>query len=180
MSDEGRVHHVYDGIEEQDNRLPNWWLGILWGTLLFGVGYWLYYPVTGLGPDQRTEFAQDQAALEAKLQALKPSPEAMLAALEKDPALVAEGRALFGQTCATCHGAQAQGNIGPNLTDGFWLNGGRPQDILRVVAEGSVTKGMPAWERTLGPQKVQQLVAYVLSIRNTHVAGKPPQGEPVQ
>jgi len=39
--------HNYDGIEEYDNPLPAWWF---WGfvlSIVFGIGYLLYYPGTG-------------------------------------------------------------------------------------------------------------------------------------
>ncbi len=35
-----KVVHVYDDIEEEDNHLPHWWLGILFGAIVFGFGYW--------------------------------------------------------------------------------------------------------------------------------------------
>jgi cytochrome c oxidase cbb3-type subunit 3 len=77
-----------------------------------------------------------------------------------------------------CHGPNAGGTVGPNLTDKFWIHGGSAMDIHRTVDEGVVEKGMLAWGRQIGPTKVQQVVAYVLSIRNTDVdGGKPAEGE---
>ncbi len=37
---------------------------------------------------------------------------------------------------------------------------------------------MPAWMNQLGPTRVQAVVAYVLTLRNTDVTGKEPQGQP--
>jgi cytochrome c oxidase cbb3-type subunit 3 len=178
---EGTPIHVYDGIEEMDHHLPNWWLGILWGTILFAAGYWMYYAVAGLGPDQRTEYAQEQAALVKRMAASGgPASEEVLLGLARDGATVQAGQAVFGQQCASCHGAQAQGSIGPNLTDAYWLHGGKPLDIQKTVTDGAIEKGMPAWGRTLGSERVRQLTAYLLTLKGTNVAGgKAPQGEPV-
>jgi cytochrome c oxidase cbb3-type subunit 3 len=87
---------------------------------------------------------------------------------------------VYQQNCATCHGAEGQGLIGPNLTDNAWLQGGKPVDIHKTIAQGSVAKGMPAWERTLGVERVRAVTAYVLTFKGRNVPGKPPQGEPEQ
>jgi hypothetical protein len=39
--------HSFDGIEEYDNPLPQWWFMLFAGTLVFSVGYLILYP--GLG-----------------------------------------------------------------------------------------------------------------------------------
>ena len=39
--------HAFDGIEEYDNPLPQWWFMLFVATLVFGVGYLILYP--GLG-----------------------------------------------------------------------------------------------------------------------------------
>jgi cytochrome c oxidase cbb3-type subunit 3 len=182
-SEKPGVLHVYDGIEEMDNHLPRWWLFLLWATLIFGFGYWYYYHVTGLGPGPLEVYrAEASAAAEAarKADAGRPLSDEMLLALVGDPQLVEQGKAQFLQQCAACHGQKAEGLIGPNLTDAFWLHGGKPMDIHKTVSEGVVTKGMPAWAQTLGAERVRAIVAYVLTLKNTNVSGKAPQGEPEQ
>ena len=69
--------------------------------------------------------------------------------------------------------------MGPNLTDEYWIHGARPTDIYNTVTNGVLDKGMAAWGRQLGPNRVQSLVAFVLTIKNTNVPGKAPQGEKV-
>ena len=55
--------------------------------------------------------------------------------------------------CVVCHADQGQGNIGPNLTDKYWIHGAQPVDNHRVVTEGVLDKGMAAWGRQLGPRR---------------------------
>ncbi|WP_224364487.1 cbb3-type cytochrome c oxidase N-terminal domain-containing protein [Hyalangium versicolor] len=180
MSDKSAVHHVYDGIEEHDNVLPNWWLGILWTTLVFSFGYWFYYHVAEMGPGQLGEYQQESAEAASKVADSKPLSDETLLAMVKDDQATASGRQLFQQNCASCHGAEGQGLIGPNLTDNAWLHGGKPVEIHKTISEGAVAKGMPAWERTLGPTRVRTLTAYVLTLKGRNLPGKPPQGEPEQ
>ena len=102
----------------------------------------------------------------------------MLATIAKDPATLAQGKDVFVSTCAPCHKPDGGGNIGPNLTDAYWIHGSKPTDIYRTVTEGVPAKGMPTWAPVLGEQRVEAVVAYVISIENTNVpGGKAPQGE---
>jgi len=180
MSDKSAVHHIYDGIEEHDNRLPNWWLGLLWTTIVFAFGYWFYFHVAEVGTLPLGEYKEEAAEAAQRLADNQPLSNETLLALLKDEQLTGGGKQLFQQNCASCHGVEGQGIIGPNLTDNAWLYGGKPVDIHKTIAEGAVAKGMPAWERTLGASRVRALTAYVLTLKGRNVSGKPPQGEPEQ
>jgi len=173
---QGEIIHVYDGIEEADNQLPLWWLITFYGSIAFAVAYWFHYQVFQTG-------MSSMEAYQAAVAANAPPPGAAmtdeaLVALSGDPSAVAAGQATFAASCVACHAEQGQGNVGPNLTDAYWIHGGAPTDILQVITEGVGDKGMPAWGPILGPDSVQKVAAYVLSIRDTNVAGKEPQGEP--
>jgi cytochrome c oxidase cbb3-type subunit 3 len=101
-----------------------------------------------------------------------------LLASSKDPATVARGARIFSARCAPCHGTRGEGRIGPNLTDGYWLHGGRPMEIFRTVSQGAALKGMPSWGPVLGTSKVVNAVAFVLTLKGTNLPGKAAQGAP--
>lgn len=173
-----RSHHDYDGIQEEDNQLPRWWLATLFLAIAFSFFYWEYFHVLKVGPGITEEYALEAKAAEeraAKLEAAN-LDDATLLALLNTPAME-EGTKLYTENCAACHGAQGEGKIGPNLTDNFWLYGGSPLQIYKTVMDGQPIKGMPAWRPVLGPQKVKAVVAFLLSIRGKNVAGKAPEGK---
>jgi cytochrome c oxidase cbb3-type subunit 3 len=178
---ENRVIHEVDGIQEYDNRLPNWWLYTLYGAIVFAAGYWYVYQTAGVGDSPaaayKAEVDHDLAAQAMQIKVGEATPEALVA-LSKDANAVALGRQVFTSTCAACHRADGGGYVGPNLTDEFWLHGGSPEKIYRTIASGVADKGMPAWQPQLGPLKTQAVAAYVLGLRGTNVVGgKAPQGE---
>lgn len=170
---QGDIVHEYDGIEEADNKLPNWWLATFYVAIVFAVCYWLWFHALTAGTSPLEAYEQERTR---RLEAGGEVTEPMLVDLAQQPVTVAEGRALFEKNCVTCHGPEAGGNIGPNLTDEYWLRGGAPLDIYNTVFNGT-DAGMLSWGPRLGKGRVKQVVAYVLSIRNTHVPGKAPQGE---
>ncbi|HEY3820297.1 MAG TPA: c-type cytochrome [Polyangiaceae bacterium] len=175
------AHHVYDGIVEHDNKLPLWWQLTLYGAVLFALCYWFGRRLDAIeSPRQAYEstLAAEHAAAAERARARGTVDDAMLSAIAKDPATLAQGKDVFVSTCAACHKADAGGNIGPNLTDEYWIHGNKPTDIYKTVTEGVPAKGMPTWAPVLGEQRVEAVVAYVISIENTHVpGGKAPQGE---
>ncbi len=175
---EPSIQPTHDGIEEHDNFLPRWWLATLFGAVLFSFAYWFYYHTAYVGLSQGQELEADEKALSdlrLKAFASKVTDEQLLA-LTKDAALVARGKQTFQTICTACHASKGEGNIGPNLTDAYWIHGGKPVDIYKTVTMGVPEKGMLAWGPTLGPVKVQEVVAFVLTIKNTNVPGKAPQG----
>jgi cytochrome c oxidase cbb3-type subunit 3 len=170
---QGEIIHEYDGILEADNLLPRWWLMTFYGAIAFAVGYWFYYEEFKAGPSPLQAYFAEQAA-DAEKNGVDPS-EAELNALASGATLEL-GQRLFAANCVACHEAKGQGKIGPNLTDGAWLHGGDPLAIFKTVRDGVPAKGMPSWGPTLGRAGVSQVAAFVLTLRNTHVAGKAPEG----
>jgi len=180
--EQNKVIHEVDGIQEYDNKLPNWWLYTLYGTILFGAGYWFHYQTSGFGDLPRAEYQQEMdkaAAVQAeRIKAAGVMTPEALVALSKDKGTLEQGKQVFATTCVACHRADGGGVVGPNLTDDFWLHGAAPDKVFKSISVGVPDKGMPAWGPQLGPDRVRAVTAYVISLRGTNVPnGKAPQGE---
>lgn len=178
--EENLLDHAYDGIHEYDNPLPRWWVWIFAGSFFFAIAYFFQYHLSGNGESIAAAYEaemREAREAEAKSTLSQPVTEESLAKLMADPALMSDAKALFTLRCAPCHGAQAQGVIGPNLTDNAWIHGrGTLTDIYTVIDGGVAAKGMPAWGRQLSPIEVRKVAAYVGTQRGRAVPGKPPEG----
>jgi cytochrome c oxidase cbb3-type subunit III len=98
---------------------------------------------------------------------------ASLEQIERDPELQAYalqvGQSVFGDNCATCHGAGGAGTKGyPNLRDDVWLWGGSLEQIRRTIQVGvrsghgqalGADVNMPAFGRDqmLKPEQIADL-----------------------
>jgi alcohol dehydrogenase (cytochrome c) len=90
---------------------------------------------------------------------------AILAA--QDPAAsgdIAAGRLLFQRSCTACHGGNAKGGRGPDLTSGQWRWGSSDADIAHNILTGIPNTEMPAFPLT--PVQGKQIVAYLRSLAN--------------
>ncbi len=172
--------NVVDGIEEYDNPLPPWWVWLFNLTILFGIAYMVWFHVLNK-PGLEEELAADrqEIAQKAALQAPQASGADDLAAILKDPARIEEGKGIFAANCVACHGPAGEGTVGPNLTDKFWKHGGMPDMVLSTITDGVPSKGMIAWGPILGPQKIESVLAYVMSLQGTNPPNaKAPEGDP--
>ncbi|MEM1222456.1 MAG: c-type cytochrome [Verrucomicrobiota bacterium] len=157
--------HVVDGIQEYDQRLPNWWLIILFGMLVFSTIYWII-------TDQHGYRGHEDSKLEKKLTAIQAvrlansidvSNDGLFWEMSVNPGFVSSGKATFEANCVACHGQNLEGGIGFNLVDSEWIHGARPSEIYVSVSEGFPEKGMLPWEPLLGQKRIAEVVAYVLS-----------------
>jgi cytochrome c oxidase cbb3-type subunit 3 len=168
--------HNYDGIQEYDKRLPNWWLWTLYLTIIFSIVYWFYYFTTRVGPDDQTVINQAMGKIEAvKLAAVANLNDDTLWQMSRNAAFVKAGHATFTANCVTCHLASLRGKaenpaaVGASLIGTRWIYGGRPVDLINTVSKGTA-RGMPAWGPVLGTTRITGVVAYVLS---HHTPGEP-------
>src|ERR1041385_3051068 len=81
--------HVYDGIQEYDKRLPNWWLYTLYLTIVFWVGYWSYYEWFRTGATGPQAVAAAMAKIEAARLSAAPVDDASLWKMSQNAAFVA-------------------------------------------------------------------------------------------
>jgi cytochrome c oxidase cbb3-type subunit 3 len=185
MSDDDRdrlMSHGYDGIREFDNPLPGWWVWIFWATIVFSLGYWAYYQI-GPGPSDVAVYEAEMREAAARQPVATSSggvTDQALLVLQKNPGAMAKGKEIFAGRCVPCHGDRGQGIVGPNLTDDFWLHGGRPSEIYHTITEGVPEKGMVPWKTQLSPEEIAAVTAYVGTLHGTNPPNpKPPEGQKV-
>jgi cytochrome c oxidase cbb3-type subunit III len=153
-----------DGIEEYDNPLPDWWLGLMWFTVIWAIAYAVHYHFIADRSQVRHLAAEMQAA-----EVRWPADAAANASFEITPEAVAAGEVIFLQNCSMCHGQDMEGGIGPALNDDEWIHGGDAESVIRIITEGVPEKGMLTWGPILGPEKINQVAAYVLEENAEHV-----------
>src|SRR5687767_7460453 len=85
--------HVFDGIQEYDKKLPNWWLNTLYLTILFWVGYWGYYEWFGIGRSGEQVVTAAMAKIESERLSAAKLDDASLWKMSQNLTFVNAGKA---------------------------------------------------------------------------------------
>lgn len=183
--------HEWDGIKELDTPLPKWWIYVFYATIVWSLGYYVFYPAWPtlsshtaglLGYSSRVEIREELAAQAAQrapfVDRIRTEP---LDRIESQPELlnfaIAGGRATFLENCAPCHGSGGAGAKGfPSLADDDWLWGGSRDAILQTVTHGvrnvnaeSRQSQMPRFgvDGVLKKAEINDVAEYVLALSGT-------------
>lgn len=178
--------HEYDGIQEFDQKLPNWWLFTFYGAVVFTIAYWsLYYYTSSLQTDEQRITGAIMRLQEKKDEELAKTlatlnDESMIQDWVSNPEIVAMGEATYSIYCVACHSADLSSTMkvgdqsiplpGLSLTDGEWKYGAKPMDLFKIINDGTPADStgyngarMQAWGQTLSPKQVAEVTAYVIS-----------------
>lgn len=178
------IGHSYDGIQELNHPLPTWWNFILYTSIIYSIGYFVYYEFLS-GPTLTQEFKVSHA----KVMAAQAEYKRMNGAFKQEEynAILADdglnkGKVVYETNCLACHNENGIGDAGPNLTDKYWLRAkSTPDTIYNLAYNGSEDNGMPAWSELISKEEIYQAVVYISSLKNTHQkGGKEPQGELIE
>lgn len=174
------LHHSYDGIVELDNPPPPWFMFLFYGTIVFAVVYLGIYWVSDIGLRQDAEYAQQMQDAEVAHKAYLAKAANLIdesnVTLLKEVADIDAGKVLYLEKCIACHKPDGGGNVGPNLTDEYWLHGGSIIDIFKTIKYGVTEKGMQNWQKDLTALQMQQIASFILTLQGTN----PPEAKPAQ
>lgn len=183
MTDKDELReHSFDGIQEYDNDLPRWWLWLFAITIIVAIVYPFIYD---FGPGEFASETVDSevAAIKQNNQLAAPAvstSEQDLLQLVSQTNVINQGKDIYNTRCMPCHGDKGQGMIGPNLTDEYWIHGGKISEVRAIVVNGVLEKGMLAWKDQLTPDQINAVVAFVWSLYGSNPANpKAPEGTKV-
>jgi cytochrome c oxidase cbb3-type subunit 3 len=171
--------HEYDGIKELDNPLPPWLKYLFYVTIIISFSYLiLLFVFQDKDIVQKKEYSNEMLAARAKTEVAVKEDAVKTAATPLTPEQIkAAGKVVFDKICYVCHGKFGEGLVGPNFTDEYWIHGGRPEDLLKVINEGVVEKGMISYKSQLNKTQINSVIAYILSLKGSNPPNqKAPQG----
>lgn len=183
--------HVWDGdLQEFNNPLPRWWMGLFILTLIFAIVYLILYPGLGfwngiLGFSSDNMYKAESKAYEQRIGPLYAKyMQTPIPALAKDPQAMATGQRMFLTYCSQCHGSDAGGSKGfPNLTvsgEKSWLYGNQPETIVQTLTEGRQGMMPPMGAAIGGKQGVTEVANYVRSLSGlSHDTALAAKGKPL-
>lgn len=177
------LDHDADGIQEYDNSLPRWWLYGFYFTIIFSVVYMVHYHVSGTGKLMTAEYEEEMQEAEAvkKIAAANAPKKELATSPLTDAASLKKGQEIFESTnslCATCHRTDLGGQVGPNLTDEYWIHGCDLPTMMKNITTGFPEKGMLPYGSTnkLTDDELLQVASYILSKQGSN----PPDPKPIE
>jgi cytochrome c oxidase cbb3-type subunit 3 len=157
MSEE---QHDYDGIRyREERRSPALFRTLFAGLVVWGVVCGGYYLFSGWSSQSEAD-----ATLSARETRRKEAQSASSAAPRTPAADAAKGKQLYAANCAACHGENAKGSVGPDLTASAYKYGKSKADISRSISEGR-PGGMPAFGSQYNQEQIEALAEYLLSLK---------------
>ncbi len=79
-----------------------------------------------------------------------------------DLGAAAEGKRLYdSQGCMACHGNNARGAVGPDLTDDEWLRAPSDEMIFNTIKNGRAGTLMSPFRDAMSDEQIWQLVTYL-------------------
>jgi len=88
-----------------------------------------------------------------------------------------DGKALYGEHCAKCHGANLEGGEAPSLIDGVWLYGTGNSQRIRNIRFGILQQGMPGFNDALSRKQIDALSDYIGEMEKAAGSERPPLPE---
>ncbi|MGD9714045.1 MAG: cytochrome c [Thermomicrobiales bacterium] len=171
--------HEYDGIQEYDNPTPGWWHLVFLGTCVFSICYYIFFQISPASWTVEESYdsavAADLRLQYAEIGDLKADEETIVRFMN-DARWLKVGQSTYKAQCVTCHGAEASGQIGPNLTDHAYKNVRVISDLARVIENGANNGAMPAWKTRLHPTEIVLTAAYLASLRGQNIPGREAEG----
>lgn len=148
----------YDGIGEQDKKMPIGMVFFFLGIIAWGIYYIASFTPAISGWSQKAVYEEAIVKMQAEAKpVLKENP------YETDAKAIEEGKGLYATNCAACHGENLEGGVGPSLT--AHLKYGETDDKMFASTAKGTPNGMPPFENQLGTDRIWKILAYVDSIR---------------
>lgn len=174
------MDHEYDGIRELDSRIPPWFHGLLWFTVIFSIVYMIQYHVIGSGNVQEEEYLAEISFAKAERQILIKTGAFLneeTVTFTDDVGALENGKQIYLKNCASCHANDGGGLVGPNFTDKYWIHGGSIKNLFTTIKYGVPQKGMISWSNQLDPIQMRDVASYILTLQGTEPANpKAPEG----
>jgi cytochrome c oxidase cbb3-type subunit 3 len=159
--------HEYDGITYRKEKSSPGVFRILFTVLaVWGVIFMGYYLFSGWSSQSEADAAKK--ARDSLKQNAHKAAEVTAAGTagggDKIEAYVAAGKKLYGTLCVSCHGENAKGGVGPDLTASKYKYGKLRLDISKTISEGR-PGGMPSFSGQVDKEQVESLVEYLLTLK---------------